>query len=362
LLVIGYLGGRVTLRFDNNAYDSLIITRTNNENNIVFYQRSFEEERGYTSLGATYSQHNEPITGKYPFILLYTFPVIKTKENTGIVAPQSLINPSDNRPIYISTLGLFLEAVPLSTIGTPVEETLAKIHPPWTTKMGRYRQKYDIQYELGDMAVVRTWGLSTFDGWTAVAFTMHPGDVLEYTTRAEENTIIIFTHPNPNAVFPKPAEISDELISTKRAEILYSILLSADKLRWSDLRSARLVYAACINAINLHHSHDAEPHDLLTLARQALIHLSTIFNLPIAEELSYCDDLASRNTPLGTPKPASLLEGPGGWIFEKCHTCFRRKNENVGLSWQNPSTAVCANGHTWSASPPFFSLPRQTNW
>ncbi|OKL62907.1 hypothetical protein UA08_01195 [Talaromyces atroroseus] len=332
-LTVGSLGGRVTLRFENNAYDKLL-TRTDHERaNIAFHQRSFEESKGYKSIGAMYSQHNEPIT--------------------GIVAPQSLVNANDNRSMYLTTLGLFLEAVPLSTIGTPLEETLSRVYAPWTTHMERYRQKYDIQYELGDMAIVRTWGLSTFDGWTAVAFTMHPGDVLEYTTRAEENTIIIFTHPDPNAVFPKPAEISDELTATKRAEILQYILSSANKLRWCDLRSARLVYAACVYAINLHYHYHAKQHDLLRLARQALSHLSAVFNLPITEELSYCDSeqdtTASSNNPLGaTPKPASLLEGPGGWIFEKCQTCFRRKNENVGLSWQNPNTAICGNGHAWN--------------
>lgn len=308
------------------------------------HYRSFQGKE-YTNLGATYSQHNEPIT--------------------GIVVPHHLASDSnDNRAVYLATLGFFSEAVPLSTIGTPLEETLAKIHPPWTDEMERHRQQYDLQYELGGFSLVRAWGLATFDGWTALAFTMHPGDTLEYTTRAEESTVIIFSHPDPDTVFPKPADISDERVATRRAEILDYILSSATSLRWCDLRSARLVYAACICAIyDIHHAKQQQQQpkfDFLNLARQALTHLSSTFNLPITEELTYCDAEQQQqpqpSNPLTiSPKPASLLEGAGGWIFEKCQTCFRRRNQNVGLSWRDENTAVCENGHTWSTS----ILPRQ---
>lgn len=221
--------------------------------------------------------------------------------------------------------------------------------------MERYRQRYDVQYELGDMSMVRTWGITTFDGWTALAFTMHPGDVLEYTTRADESTTILFIPPEPGAVFPKPANITDEVVAKKRDEIFLYILSSANRLNQSDLRSARLVYAACIFAIYIHYNEQQEPgneNNILSLARQALTQLSSIFDLPITEELSYCDpDSPNASEKLGAvPKPASMLEGPGGWIFEKCHTCFRRGKGNVGLSWRDQHTTICENGHTWSTS------------
>lgn len=210
------------------------------------------------------------------------------------------------------------------------------------------------------MSIVRTWGLATFDGWTAIAFTMHPGDVLEYTIRAEESTIVLFTPPEPDAVFPKPADLSDERMAMKRDEVLQYILSSSERLQPSDLRSARLMYAACICAINANygaHEDIAKNEALLHLAREALKHLSTIFDLPVDEELSYCEINRSSTDPVlgNTPKLAAVLEGPVGWVYEKCHTCFRRGKGDVGLSWLDQNTTICANGHTWSAS--FSSFP-----
>ncbi|QGA12418.1 hypothetical protein EYB26_000062 [Talaromyces marneffei] len=311
LLISGYVGGRATLLFDQNAYVKSSMQTEVDGNNIFFHQRSFED-KGYNIMGTMYSQCNEPIS--------------------GIVAPESSTVSHDTRTIYLTSLGRFSEATPLSTTGTLLEESLVKTQPPWVDQVERYRQRYSIQYELGDMTIVRTWGLATFDGWTAVAFTMHPGDVLEYTIRAEESTIILFTPPEPSAVFPKPADLSDQR---------------------SDLRSARLTYSACVCAINANYGAQQEiskNEPLLSIARQALTYLSTIFELPVDEEISYCDINKPSTDPVlySTPKPASTLEGPTGWIYERCHTCFRRGNGNVGLSWRDQNTTICANGHTWN--------------
>lgn len=148
-------------------------------------------------------------------------------------------------------------------------------------------------------------------------------------------------------------------MAMKRDEVLHYILSSADKLQQSDLRSARLIYSACICAINANYGAQQEiskNEPLLNLARQALTHLSTTFDLSIGEELSYCDiNKPSTDPVLGnTPQPASVLEGPTGWIYEKCHTCFRRGKGDVGLSWRSQNTTICANGHTWSAFSPSF--------
>lgn len=236
--------------------------------------------------------------------------------------------------------------------------------------MERYRQRYNIQYELGDMTVARTWGLASFRGWLAVAFTMHPGDVLEYTIRAEENTVVLFVPPDdPDAVFPTPPDTSEEHVAAARDDVLRFILSSAHELQKNDTRSARLVYAACMCAIISYQPQDQnEEKDqtpLLTLTQNALTHLSSIFDLPITEELSYCADIASvpiittqdekkiETTVLIPAKQTPTLEdgSAGGWIFESCQTCYRRKNEIVGLNWTGCETAVCGNGHRWSMLP-----------
>lgn len=257
--------------------------------------------------------------------------------------------------IYLTTIHQFAEALFLSTAGTPLEQSLPVVQIPWKDGMERYRRRYDIQYELGDMSLVRTWGLATFDGWTAVAFTMHPGDVLEYSTRADENTVILFTPPEPEAVFPKPADLSLEIITMKRDAILHFILASAEQLRKTDLRSARLIYSACVRAINANYGSEMEIYKndlLLNLVQRALMILSSIFELPVDQELTYCDmNKSSTDTALGvSPKPASAFECPAGWIYEKCHTCFRRGKGNVSLIWHDEITTVCENGHSWSTS------------
>ncbi|CRG83515.1 1,4-alpha-glucan branching enzyme GlgB [Talaromyces islandicus] len=340
LLVVGCLGGRATIWYDTSAY----LNQSTDENQPVFRQHSFQEEgSGFFSMGAEYYQHNEPMT--------------------GIVA----LNNPDTPKVYITTLGPVSETIALSVIGTPLEETVAMMRSPWIEHMERYRQRYNIQYELGDMTVARTWGLATFRGWLAVAFSMHPGDVLEYTIRAEENTVVLFVNPDdPDAVFPEPPNNSEEHVAAARDEILRLILSSAHELQKNDTRSARLVYAACMCAIITSQPQDQNDDQnqdqipLLTLTQNALTHLSSTFDLPITEELSYCADIASttpatttdmqdaRSTVLIPSKPTSVLEGPGGWIFESCQTCHRRKNEVVGLNWTGYGMAVCANGHRWN--------------
>ncbi|KAH8690029.1 transcription factor IIIC subunit delta N-term-domain-containing protein [Talaromyces proteolyticus] len=333
LLVAGYLGGRVTLRFDTSAYVNHPQNKKASKKSVLFHQRSFQEQGdGFISMGATYYQHNEPMT--------------------GIVAAGELDSPT----VYMATLGPVSETIALSILGTSLEDTVGIQRIPWKERMERYRQRYDIQYELGDMAIVRTWGLATFNGWLAVAFTMHPGDTLEYMTKAEENTTILFVPPAPDTPFPKPPDTSEEHIANVRDEILHYILSSARDVRRDDIRSAKVLYAACMCAIISHHPDDRTSDPLLSLTHQALSHLSSLFSFPATDELAYCTGTTplptqtheGRTTPILPAKPLPGLQGPGGFLWETCQTCLRRTGQSIGLSWHGYDRSMCENGHRWN--------------
>lgn len=243
----------------------------------------------------------------------------------------------------MSTVGAWAEASPCSTL-----QEGQILHPEWKKQVEDFRERFDIDRDLGGLAVDRTWGLATYRGWIVAAFTMHPGDMVEYTTAAEERTTLVFSAAAPDisatdGPLPEMPNLTEEHFRKQREGILRFILSHAASEEKGlrnisiDLRSAKLVYAAAACSIVEHRN-----EELLSLARQALERLSTpCGGTDLSDEISKCSPTAFVDSaPTIASKSADmLLNGPGGRIFEKCEIC------GSGIEWYSVQEAQCTAGH-----------------
>ena len=208
--------------------------------------------------------------------------------------------------------------------------------PPWKASFDDYCEQFDIDRDLGGMVTGTIWGLGCHDGVIATAFTMHPKDLVEYRTAAEERTVIAFTPLDPRrdehgtGSSLEVADHSPEFLRMKREAVLGYILHAEQGLDGSSSLSKKVVYAAACCAI-----HESENEELLDRARMSLEWLATATGADLNEEISKCTPGANTIE----PKSTEQLQGPGGEMFEQCDMC------DAGIAWDSTQEAQCVNGH-----------------
>lgn len=208
--------------------------------------------------------------------------------------------------------------------------------PPWKVSFDDYCDQFDIDRDLGGMVTGTIWGLACHDGVIATAFTMHPRDLVEYRTAAEERTVITFTELNlqreggDTGLSQEVADHSPEFLGMKRDAVLGYILHAEQGLDGNSSLSKKVIYAAACCAI-----HESENEELLARARISLEWLATATGADLNEEISKCSPGANTIE----PKSTEQLQGPGGQMFEQCDVC------DAGIAWASPQEAQCVNGH-----------------
>jgi hypothetical protein len=232
-------------------------------------------------------------------------PQIHLGTNGGYAAVKQFLHAQDDSPVY---------------------------PPPWKQQFDDYRDRFDIDRDLGGLVVGKIWGLAFYRDMVAAAFTMHPGDEIEYSTASEERTYIIFSslnvHRDDDLQQTAPTD-SPEFSRAKREEVL-EFVLSAAHLSDSGPWHPKMIYAAACCAIV-----DSHNEGLLSRARMSLERLASTSGVDLSDEISKCT--AAPNAL--EPKPAEELNGPGAAIFEKCDIC------DAGISWNSTQEAQCASGH-----------------
>lgn len=234
---------------------------------------------------------------------------------------------------YVSTISL-----------TESQETPTTAEPLWKKQFEDFKERFDIDRDLGGLAIARIWGLATHHGIVAAALTLHPGDMIEYRIGAEERTTIVFSDGNVSEeaalsepTLPMPEIDRSPAFLRSRREIVLDIALSheADDLS-SNAWSQKLLYAAACCAI-------VESHDdrVRSRAKAAFERLATSSGVDLTEEISGCSSEASTVN----PKPADVTHGPGAKFIEKCEICEQ------SLSWYSPQEAQCASGHLFGEPP-----------
>ena len=76
--------------------------------------------------------------------------------------------------------------------------------PNLQRKMERCRRDFAIAKKLGSLTVMKTWGLASHNDILASIISLHPAEMVEYTTSAQERSIIIFSHSSHEDVPHKP--------------------------------------------------------------------------------------------------------------------------------------------------------------
>lgn len=63
--------------------------------------------------------------------------------------------------------------------------------------LSNYLSHFNLTHDLGDTGVLKSWGLaiSPIGGWIAACISVHPGDMVEYLTLSQQQSIISFSCP-----------------------------------------------------------------------------------------------------------------------------------------------------------------------
>ena len=208
---------------------------------------------------------------------------------------------------------------------------------PWKKQLDNVREQFDIARDLGGYTISRTWGLASYEGLVVAAFTLHPGDTVEYRTSAEERTTLVFSHANAeltefdDLAFPYPLpDRSPETLRRQREAALGYILFVEDGDYSRLTLSQKMLYAAACCAIV-----DSQNDGILSQARKALEWLASSVDVDLSDEIAKCSVPGSTID----AKTAEQLEGSGQQIFEQCAIC------DAGLSWYSAAEAQCTAGH-----------------
>ncbi|PWY75331.1 hypothetical protein BO94DRAFT_589134 [Aspergillus sclerotioniger CBS 115572] len=232
--------------------------------------------------------------------------------------------------LYGATAGGYMGAVPFRP-----GKNEHSIHPvPWQDQLDDIRERYDFDRDLGGLAVARAWGLTSYNGMVAAGITVHPGDMIEYRTAAEERLTIIISTPDrsqSNGAGSQTADSPSDL-QHKREAVLGYILHFEDNDGGRPPLSSKILYATACCAIV--ESTDAA---LVYQAHKVLVRLATTTGADLNDELSKCSISKNRIA----PKSADVLDGPGSQIFERCDIC------GAGVDWYSSQEAQCATGHVF---------------
>lgn len=250
---------------------------------------------------------------------------------------------TDSQTLHLGTIGGYT----LSMVPSADQTDYQYSEPPWKQQFDAIRERFDIDGDLGGLAIGRIWGLANCRGLVATAFTLNPGDMIEYRTAAEERTTIVFSRASAPArefddavLRPAAPDRSPSFLRARRAEVLGYILFSNtgkfDKQPWAP----KLLYAAACCTIV-----ESQDTKLLTQARKALQWLAKTTGADLSEEIDNC---SAPGTAVGA-KSAEELSGPRKQVFEQCEIC------EAGIGWYSGHEAQCASGHLFGMS---FLYPR----
>ncbi|KAL2817489.1 transcription factor IIIC subunit delta N-term-domain-containing protein [Aspergillus cavernicola] len=237
--------------------------------------------------------------------------------------------------LHFGTVGGYAAIKPLAN-GTEID---APTQAPWNYQVEEVRERFDIDRDLGGLAVSRIWGLSSTHGLMAAAVTLHPGDMVEYRTNAEDRVTIVFSTASGQPVHPESVPFlrgnptnSIEFIRERRDVVLQYILGTANDNGAKRTLSSKVLYAAACCAIV--QSQNAE---LLSNARGFLERLAATSGVDVTDEVAKCYAPGSTID----AKSADELNAPSADIFEKCEVC------DTGIAWYSAQEAQCATGHVF---------------
>ncbi|CEL09641.1 hypothetical protein ASPCAL12774 [Aspergillus calidoustus] len=208
---------------------------------------------------------------------------------------------------------------------------------PWKDQIEDIRERFDIDRDLGGLSVSRIRGLTSVQGIVATAVTLHPGDMVEYRSSAEDRLIILFstsdgqlTQTEHVPFLRRNTTFSPEFLTKRRDVVLRYILRSGKEAKQA--LSSKVLYAAACCAIV-----QSQCLDLLSNAREVLESLASNHGVDLTDEIAKCSEPGS----FIDAKPAELLDAANDNVFERCEIC------GSGIGWDSAQEAQCASGHVF---------------
>ena len=222
-----------------------------------------------------------------------------------------------------------------------------RVTADWRTQTAEFRDRFDLDYDLGGYAGARTWGLTSHHGWIAACFTLHPSDLPEYVTTSEERVTIIFSPPEQAEDADIDTALPWEVPSTNACQIedsrrkaLEFILRLDREQHFRNLGERKILYSTACCAI-VRHNTDG---DLLALSKSALQWLMDENGTDLTDEISQCTAVVTSTTEevpniVISPKSIEKMQDTGGTLFEACEIC------GEGIEWYSSEEAQCSEGH-----------------
>jgi hypothetical protein len=213
--------------------------------------------------------------------------------------------------------------------------------PRWKHLIEDCQEQFDLDLDLGGSSMSRIWGLSSYRNVTAILFTRHPTDMLEYRVASDDKSTIVFSSelehaPATSFLFAPQIPNGESPVHVQRESALNFVLSGDDGDIEPDTESQRLVYVAICCTIM-----GSKNKSLLAHARRFLERLAIVTGADLSEEMRKCN---GESTAIAA-RSADQLSGPGGQLFERCDIC------DAGIGWHSAQEAKCANGHLFSKSP-----------
>ncbi|KAJ5995973.1 hypothetical protein N7499_012114 [Penicillium canescens] len=210
--------------------------------------------------------------------------------------------------------------------------------PRWKHIIDDCQEQFDLDLDLGGNSISRIWGLSSYRNVTAILFTRHPTDMLEYRVASDDKSTIVFSSelehgPATSFLFAPQISNGESLVHVQRESALNFVLPGDDGDVEPDKESQQLVYVAICCTIT-----GSKNKSLLTHARKSLERLAIVTGADLSEEMRKCN---GESTAIAA-RSADQLSGPGGQIFERCDIC------DAGIGWHSAQEAKCANGHLFT--------------
>lgn len=241
---------------------------------------------------------------------------------------------NEQSTLYLSTIGGYGVAQVFNGLTDHTPFSL----PPWKAAIDDYTDQFDIDRDLGGMVTGKIWGLACHNGHLAVAFTVHPKDMIEYRTAAEERTTVVFIpldkqseEENAIAISELPADQTTEMQCAKREAVLGYILHANQRSDGYSTFSKKVIYAAARCVIL-----NCENEALIARARESLEWLMTFTGLNLRDDMS-CSSAIELKT-------LETLEPSAREVFEKCDIC------DASIACNSVQESQCANGHVFGMS------------